>query len=143
RLAARLGHHGCRMMPAKIEKCAECAVTSAYHDKWLTRNLAADVVAGFLDLLSAPGNLPRAREDCLSLTLRDLRIRVPGSGNRPGLCQRQTGIVSHRTGVAVFRLGFKTRVCTTVLGDHTPHAAIARFRVSAGRGFPEPLVPWR
>ena len=94
-LAAVLPHQSLRAMAAGVVEPLERAVPLLHHDDRLAHEIVHDVVAGFLELFLAAGDVPDLRPEAFPFPRHELAAVVPVLGNRIAPQQRRV-LAVHR-----------------------------------------------
>ena len=89
RLAARLGHHRRRMMPAHVVKRSQHAIAAPHSDDGLARNGCGHKLSRLCHLRSPAQHLPRLRKNRLPLQFGNALIHIPRRRNRRSFRQRR------------------------------------------------------
>src|SRR5262245_53789434 len=108
-------------MAAHVEKTAKGSVVSTNDHNRFSSHSASDVLAGLSELFYSRDHLPLLRKHRSAFEISDLGIEVPGC-RRPGcfgtgccgLVASNEFMQAHTGSAAVFRLGLKNGVFTTV-----------------------------
>src|SRR5580692_7104157 len=89
-LSARFSNHGGRVVTAHIVEAPQYTIVPADDDDRLSGDTGGDELAGLLNLLTPPYQLPRLAEDCVVFELSNARIHIPG--RRDGRCLREVRV---------------------------------------------------
>src|SRR4029077_20432723 len=87
-------HYSGRVMAADIEEAPQNIVVSPHHNNRFAGNFSGNVLSRLLQLIHASDELPRTREDSLSLQFTDAFVRVPRRWNGPRVFEWRIRIVA-------------------------------------------------